>query len=133
MTTAPPRFHLAVPVDDLDSAASFYGDVLGLAKGRTTDISIDWDLHGHNFVTHLAPALDTGHQNVVDGRNVPVPHFGLILDVDEFHQVAERVREAEVPFVVEPYRRFEGQPEEVWTMFFRDPAGNALEFKAFPA
>ncbi|AXK33515.1 glyoxalase [Streptomyces armeniacus] len=128
-----PRFHLAVPVDDLAAARHFYGDVLGLEQGRSADTWVDWDLHGHQFVTHQVPdngGARRGH-NPVDGHDVPVPHFGLLLTVPEFHTLAERLRAADTPFVIEPYVRFEGQPGEQWTMFLLDPAGNALEFKAF--
>jgi extradiol dioxygenase family protein len=127
-----PRFHLAVPVDDLAAARRFYGEVLGLRQGRSSDTWVDWDLRGHQFVTHLAPArADRRHSNAVDGHDVPVPHFGLILAVPEFHKLADRLRAAGTDFVIEPYVRFEGQPGEQWTMFLHDPAGNALEFKAF--
>jgi extradiol dioxygenase family protein len=126
-----PRFHLAVPVDDLKTAQTFYGDVLGCRQGPASDISIDWDLRGHQVVTHLVASGIAENQNIVDGRNVPVPHFGLVLTVEDFHQLADRLRAVGTSFVVEPYQRYTGQPGEQWTMFFRDPAGNALEFKAF--
>ncbi|MCR3722263.1 hypothetical protein LY15_004261 [Prauserella flava] len=126
-----PRFHLAVPVDDLDLARHFYGEVLGLEQGRSSDTWIDWNLHGHQFVTHLAPGRSEGIHNPVDGHDVPVPHFGLLLTVTGFHELADRLRAAGTTFVIEPYLRFEGLPGEQWTMFLRDPAGNALEFKAF--
>ncbi|MBW3619618.1 MAG: VOC family protein [Actinobacteria bacterium] len=126
-----PRFHLAVPVDDLDAAARFYGDVLQLERGRSSESWIDWNLHGHQFVTHLAPARSERVSNPVDGHDVPVPHFGLVLTVERFQALAERLRGAGTDFVIEPYVRFEGQPGEQWTMFLLDPAGNALEFKAF--
>lgn len=126
-----PRFHLAMPVDDLQAARDFYGGVLGLAQGRSSDTWVDWNLHGHQFVTHLAPGRSTGIHNPVDGHDVPVPHFGLVLSVEDFHELAGRLRDAGTDFVIEPYVRFEGQPGEQWTMFFHDPAGNALEFKAF--
>ncbi|GAA1563737.1 MULTISPECIES: VOC family protein [Kribbella] len=131
MTLPIPRFHLAMPVDDLDAARHFYGKVLGLEQGRSSETWIDWNLHGHQFVTHLAPERAQRIHNPVDGHDVPVPHFGLILAVDEFQQFAERLRAAGTEFVIEPYVRFQGQPGEQWTMFFLDPAGNALEFKAF--
>ncbi|MFI7635663.1 VOC family protein [Nonomuraea sp. NPDC049400] len=132
MTDAPlPRFHLAMPVDDLDAARRFYGDLVGCAQGRSSDTWIDWNLHGHQFVTHLAPAPSKRVHNPVDGHDVPVPHFGLILTIPEFHELADRFREAGTAFVIEPYLRFEGLPGEQWTMFLLDPAGNALEFKAF--
>src|ERR1700712_4083178 len=126
-----PRFHLAVPVDDLDAARQFYGSVLGLTQGRSAQTWGDWDLHGHQFVTHLAPGTSIRAHNPVDGHDVPVPHFGLLLSVAEFHRLAERLRAAGTQFVTEPYLRFEGQTREQWTMFLLDPAGNALEFKAF--
>ena len=126
-----PRFHLAVPVDDLAGATSFYGDVLGCTQGRSSDSWIDWDLRGHQFVTHLVPGRSVRAANPVDGHDVPVPHFGLILTVPQFHELAERLKAADVEFVIAPYLRFEGQAGEQWTMFLLDPAGNALEFKAF--
>jgi uncharacterized protein len=126
-----PRFHLAMPVDDLEAARHFYGEVLGLAQGRSAPTWVDWNLHGHQFVTHLAPARQPRIENPVDGHDVPVPHFGLILTIPEFHDLAARMRGAGMRFVIEPYVRFEGQAGEQWTMFLLDPAGNALEFKAF--
>ncbi|MFE6158213.1 VOC family protein [Streptomyces sp. NPDC056486] len=126
-----PRFHLAVPVDDLAAARRFYGDVLGLEQGRSADTWVDWDLHGHQFVTHLAPERAQRIHNPVDGHDVPVPHFGLILTIDAFQELAERLRAADTEFVIEPYVRFAGQKGEQRTMFLLDPAGNALEFKAF--
>ena len=127
-----PRFHLAMPVDDLDAARHFYGEVLGLPQGRSSDTWVDWNLHGHQFVTHLAPGRsDAGVHNPVDGHDVPVPHFGLVLAVPAFHTLADRLGAAGTAFVIEPYVRFKGQPGEQWTMFLLDPAGNALEFKAF--
>ncbi len=126
-----PRFHLAIPVDDLAAARRFYGDVLGLAQGRSADTWIDWNLNGHQLVTHQAPAAARKIHNAVDGHDVPVPHFGVILAIPEFQALAERLRAAAIDFVIEPHVRFEGQPGEQWTMFLLDPAGNALEFKAF--
>jgi extradiol dioxygenase family protein len=126
-----PRFHLAVPVDDLGAARHFYGVVLGLERGRSSDTWVDWNMHGHQVVTHLAPARAERIHNPVDGHDVPVPHFGLILSVPEFHKLADRLRAAGTAFVIEPYVRFAGQAGEQWTMFLLDPAGNALEFKAF--
>ncbi|MEV0276415.1 VOC family protein [Streptomyces sp. NPDC050610] len=127
-----PAFHLAVPVDDLDNARTFYGDALGLREGRSGDHWIDWDLCGHQLVTHLIPGdrVPIGTSEV-DGHAVPVPHFGLLLPTEDFHALAERLRAAGAEFAVEPCRRFPGEPAEQWTMFLRDPAGNALEFKAF--
>ena len=126
-----PRFHLAIPVDDLEAARAFYGGVLGCPQGRESDAWIDWDLYGHQVVTHLAAGAGDRLSNPVDDHDVPVPHFGVLLDVDAFHDLARRLRSAEVGFVIEPYLRFEGQPGEQWTMFLRDPSGNAIEFKAF--
>jgi len=126
-----PRFHLAMPVDDLAAAREFYGQVLGLEQGRSAETWIDWNLQGHQVVTHLAPERPQAIHNPVDGHDVPVPHFGLILAVADFHKLAERLRAAEVDFVIEPCVRFEGETGEQWTMFLLDPSGNALEFKAF--
>lgn len=126
-----PRFHLAVPVDDLDAARRFYGEVLGLEQGRSDERWIDWNLFGHQFVTHLADERVGQAHNPVDGHDVPIPHFGVLLDVEVFHELAARLRDAGTDFVIEPYLRFEGEPGEQWTMFFLDPAGNALECKAF--
>ncbi|WP_199439866.1 VOC family protein [Umezawaea beigongshangensis] len=132
MSSTRPGFHLAVPVDDLASAREFYGTVLGLSEGRSADTWVDWDFYGHQFVTHLvANAPGAAARNAVDGHDVPVPHFGLLLSVAGFHDLAERLRAAGTAFVIEPYLRFAGEPGEQWTMFLLDPAGNALEFKAF--
>jgi extradiol dioxygenase family protein len=126
-----PRFHLAMPVDDLAAARHFYGGVLGLEQGRSAPTWVDWNLHGHQVVTHLAPDRMAAVHNPVDGDDVPVPHFGLILTIAEFQKLSDRLRAAGVEFVIAPHLRFAGQPGEQWTMFFLDPAGNALEFKAF--
>ncbi|GAA3438120.1 VOC family protein [Kutzneria kofuensis] len=127
-----PAFHLAIPVDDLSRARAFYGGVLGLSEGRSADHWVDWDFHGHQVVTHVVPgARNEAGRNPVDGHDVPVPHFGLVLTVDGFHALADRLRAADTTFVIEPYQRFAGEPGEQWTMFLHDPAGNALEFKAF--
>jgi extradiol dioxygenase family protein len=130
-----PRFHLAVPVDDLTAARTFYGELLGCPQGREDDTWIDWDLYGHQLVTHLVAGSPWGSStattNPVDDHDVPVPHFGVLLEVEDFHALAARLRNAGTAFVIEPYLRFAGQPGEQWTMFLHDPAGNALEFKAF--
>lgn len=127
-----PRFHLAVPVDDLGAARAFYGDVLGLAEGRSDERWIDWNLFGHQFVTHLVDERPgPADHNAVDGHAVPVPHFGVLLAPEQFHALAQRLQDAGTDFVIEPYLRFAGQPGEQWTMFFTDPAGNAIECKAF--
>ena len=125
------RFHLAIPVDDLDAASHFYGEVLGCPQGRSADTWIDWNLYGHQLVTHIHEGAGVATRNPVDGHDVPVPHFGVLLDVASFHELATRLTDAGRAFVIEPYLRFEGLPGEQWTMFLLDPAGNALEFKAF--
>ena len=127
-----PRFHLAIPVDDLDAARRFYGEILGCPQGRESDEWVDWDLYGHQLVTHVAaPRGGERPTNEVDGHAVPVPHFGVLLEVDAFHELAARLTAVGITFVIEPYLRFAGQAGEQWTMFLQDPAGNALEFKAF--
>lgn len=130
MTIQP--FHLAIPVDNLENARAFYGDILGCEQGRCSDHWIDWNFFGHQLVTHVAPdrVLPPAH-NAVDGHSVPVPHFGVVLTMDSWQALADRVEEAGVAFVIEPYIRFKGQPGEQATMFFYDKSGNALEFKAF--
>lgn len=126
-------FHLAFPVNDLAAARHFYGAVLGCAEGRSSDAWIDFDLFGHQIVAHLNPlGTATGKiQNSVDSHDVPVPHFGVVLDMEQWNNLAERLKESGLKFVIEPYVRFKGQVGEQATMFFLDPAGNALEFKAF--
>jgi len=127
-------FHIAFPVRDLAAARRFYGTVLGCPEGRSSDSWIDFDLYGHQIVAHLkaAPAQeDATHQNPVDGHDVPVPHFGVVLEMADWEALAERLRAAGTRFVIEPYVRFKGQVGEQATMFFLDPSGNALEFKAF--
>lgn len=127
-----PRFHLAIPVDDLAAARAFYGDLLECPEGRSADTWVDFDLHGHQLVAHLAPArTGAATSNPVDGDDVPVPHFGLILEPADWDRLADRLRRAGVGFVIEPHVRFAGQAGEQRTMFLHDPAGNALEFKAF--
>lgn len=129
-TLAP--FHLAFPVHDLAAARQFYGGLLGCAEGRSSDEWIDFDFFGHQIVAHLAPPKAAGdHHNEVDGHHVPVPHFGVVLEWAQFHAFAQRLREQGVRFVIEPYVRFAGLVGEQATMFFYDPSGNALEFKAF--
>jgi extradiol dioxygenase family protein len=128
----PPPFHLAFPVDDLAAARQFYGDVLGCPEGRSSERWIDFDLMGHQIVAHLVPAGTRAEAptNAVDGDDVPVPHFGLVLDMAAWRALADRLEAAGTRFVIEPTIRFAGQPGEQATMFLRDPAGNALEFKA---
>ena len=126
-----PPFHLAFPVDDLAAARRFYGELLGCPEGRSADHWVDFDLHGHQIVAHLAPeAVALRASNRVDGEDVPVPHFGLVLPMDDWKALAVRLGDAGVAFVIAPTVRFEGQPGEQATMFLLDPAGNALEFKA---
>jgi extradiol dioxygenase family protein len=126
-----PPFHLAFPVDDLDTARAFYGGLLGCREGRSADHWVDFDLHGHQIVAHLAPdAVRSRATNPVDGDHVPVPHFGLVLGMDEWKALAARLEAAGTEFVIAPTVRFEGEPGEQATMFLLDPAGNAMEFKA---
>jgi extradiol dioxygenase family protein len=125
-----PPFHLAFPVDDLARARAFYGGVLGCREGRSSETWIDFDFFGHQIVAHLAPG-HAPHRNPVDGHEVPVPHFGVVLDLERFAALADRLRAAGVKFEIEPHTRFVGQPGEQATMFFFDPAGNAIELKAF--
>ena len=128
-------FHIAFPVDDLAAARHFYGTLLNCPEGRSSDHWIDFNLYGHQIVAHLKPSAAPHNRNTgsnpVDGKEVPVPHFGVVLSPSDWKQLADRVRAANIPFVIEPYTRFAGQIGEQSTMFFLDPAGNALEFKAF--
>jgi hypothetical protein len=127
-------FHIAFPVDDLAAARHFYGQILGCSEGRSSDQWIDFDLFGHQIVAHQTAdpgrLAKQGH-NPVDGHDVPVPHFGVVLDMEQWQKLADRLTAADVGFVIEPHIRFKGQVGEQATMFFLDPAGNALEFKAF--
>lgn len=127
-----PRFHLAFPVRDLDEARAFYGELLGCPEGRSSADWVDFDFFGHQIVAHLSPN-DSGHKahNSVDGEDVPVRHFGVILSMDEWNTLAEKLRHAHVDFVIEPGVRFRGAVGEQATFFITDPSGNALEFKAF--
>ena len=126
-------FHIAFPVDDLAAARHFYGIVLGCQEGRSSDTWIDFDLFGHQIVAHRVEGATRSRagENPVDGHEVPVPHFGVVLKPAAWDALAERLRGHGVKFVIEPYTRFKGGPGEQSTMFFLDPAGNALEFKAF--
>ncbi len=125
-----PPFHLAFPVHDLAAARAFYGGLLGCPEGRSSEQWIDFDFFGHQIVAHLAEGSAPRHHNPVDGHDVPVPHFGAVLDMDRWRDLADRLRAAGTAFVIEPTVRFEGQPGEQATMFFLDPSGNAIEFKA---
>jgi hypothetical protein len=132
MTSSLQPFHLAIPVNDLAAARNFYGGLLGCPEGRSSDQWIDFDLFGHQLVVHLAPLpARPRHTNEVDGHDVPVPHFGVILGWDHWHAFAALLKSKGVKFGIEPHVRFRGQPGEQATLFFQDPAGNALEFKAF--
>lgn len=127
-------FHIAFPVDDLEAAREFYGGILGCREGRSSDIWIDFNLFGHQIVAHYQAAdakQDLNQSNPVDGHDVPVPHFGVILPWDTWQDLADRLTASGLEFVIEPYVRFAGEVGEQATMFFRDPSGNALEFKAF--
>ena len=127
-------FHIAFPVDDLQAARKFYGTVLGCPEGRSSDKWIDFNLFGHQIVAHRVEHPDNAVRrggNPVNGHDVPVPHFGVVLPPAEWQALAKRVKNAGVAFVIEPHTRFAGQPGEQSTMFFLDPAGNALEFKSF--
>ncbi|HEY0411646.1 MAG TPA: VOC family protein [Allosphingosinicella sp.] len=130
MTSLPP-FHLAFPVHDLEAARAFYGGLLGCREGRSAAEWIDFDFYGHQIVAHLDPTMPARrHHNPVDGHDVPVPHFGAVLDIAAWEALAARLRDAGTDFVIEPAVRFRGQPGEQATMFFLDPSGNAIEIKA---
>jgi uncharacterized protein len=130
--TARPRFHLAFPVSDLAEARSFYGQLLGCKEGRSAPEWVDFDFFGHQIVAHLSTA-ETGHKahNFVDGDAVPVRHFGVILTMPEWQELAEKLEKSGIAFVIQPEVRFQGLPGEQATFFITDPSGNALEFKAF--
>ncbi|MCA1769458.1 MAG: VOC family protein [Halomonas sp.] len=127
-------FHLAIPVHDLSSARAFYNEVFGLEEGRSSDQWVDFNFFGHQLVIHEHPKMpyqEQANTNAVDGHDVPVPHFGVVLSWDEWEALAERLKARGTAFVIEPYVRFKGQVGEQATMFLLDPCGNALEFKAF--
>lgn len=126
-----PRFHLAFPVTDIEATRRFYTEMLGCSVGREAERWIDLDFHGHQISAHLVDDLDQAARNPVDGKSVPTRHFGLILEWSEWEKLAERLREAAVDFLIEPYVRFEGEVGEQGTFFVIDPSGNALEFKTF--
>jgi extradiol dioxygenase family protein len=127
MTLGP--FHLAFHVDDLDAARRFYGGVLGCREGRSTATWVDFDFFGHQLSLHLGRPFETGDTGQVGERLVPMPHVGVVLELPQWQALTERLRAAGTRFVLEPGVRFEGQPGEQWTMFFRDPAGNPIEVK----
>jgi extradiol dioxygenase family protein len=129
-------FHIAVQVRDIPEARRFYNEILGCTEGRSSDHWVDFNLYGHQFVCHLNPALGpsgriTSHYNPVDGHGVPVPHCGVVLEMQDWTRLSERLKQQRINFVIEPYVRFKGEPGEQATLFFLDPSGNALEFKAF--
>ncbi|MGI4794097.1 MAG: VOC family protein [Janthinobacterium lividum] len=127
-------FHIAFPVDDIAAARAFYGEVMGCPEGRSADTWVDFDLFGHQIVAHHKPRADQDalpHHNLVDGHDVPVPHFGVVLHMEQWESLAGRFRDAGLQFIIEPHIRFKGEVGEQATMFLLDPSGNALEFKAF--
>lgn len=125
-------FHLAIPVNDLETNRKFYRDTLGCIEGRSSDHWVDLDFFGHQLVLHVQePQHFSGKGNPVDGKEVPIPHFGVVLEWDRFQQFSAELKSKNIDFVIEPYIRFQGKTGEQATMFFKDPSGNALEFKAF--
>ena len=124
-------FHLAFPVDNLDKIREFYTAILGCKEGRSSDSWIDFDMYGHQVVAHLVDELATVQTNPVDGDNVPASHFGVILEMNDWNELAKRLTESGIKFIIEPHIRFKGEPGEQATMFFLDSCGNALEFKSF--
>ncbi len=126
-------FHVAIPVHDVELARAFYRDVIGCPEGRSDEKWVDFNLYGHQFVIHYKPKdpHQETHTNDVDGHNVPVPHYGVVLEWNDWEELAVKLKEHKVKFLIEPYIRYEGLPGEQATMFFLDPCGNALEFKAF--
>ncbi len=125
-------FHLAFPIRNIEETRIFYGELLGCAIGRSTDKWIDFNFFGHQLSAHVRPdELAQAGANQVDGKDVPVRHFGAILPWEEWHQLAEKLRQSNIQFIIEPYIRFKGEVGEQATMFFLDPSGNALEFKSF--
>lgn len=127
-----PPFHIAFPVDDLAAARSFYKELLGCAEGRSSEEWVDFNFRGHQIVAHLAPEeVAVAKTGEVDGHSVPVRHAGIVMDMDDWQETSKRLTDAGIKFVIEPYIRFAGEPGEQATMFFNDPAGNAIELKAF--
>jgi len=125
-------FHLAVPVKEIKETRAFYRDIIGCSEGRSSDHWVDFNFYGHQLVIHMNQNHEaSGSSNPVDGHDVPVPHFGVVLDWDDWQVLSKRLKAQNIPFIIEPYIRFEGMPGEQATMFFKDPSGNALEFKAF--
>lgn len=126
-------FHLAIPVDDIPTNRKFYREVLGCTEGRSSENWVDFNFFGHQLVIHhkAKPKVEQSDTNPVDEKEVPIPHFGLVLDLKTFEYISERIKEHNINFIIEPYIRFEGEVGEQATLFIRDPAGNAIEFKAF--
>ena len=124
-------FHLAIPVDNLEICRAFYRETLGCEEGRSSDYWVDFNFFGHQLVLHYKENISEEMANPVDGKDVPIPHFGVVLDMESFGKLSEKLKKRNISFVIEPYIRFEGQTGEQATMFFKDPSGNALEFKAF--
>ncbi|MEO9482563.1 MAG: VOC family protein [Ekhidna sp.] len=124
-------FHLAVPVKDLEKTRVFYREVMGFEEGRSSNSWVDFNFYGHQFVIHKVDQVDDAEVNPVDGKSVPVPHFGVVLEWTDWEALAKKLTGSKISFIIEPYIRFEGQVGEQATMFFKDPSGNALEFKAF--
>ena len=124
-------FHLAFPVDNLEKTRKFYTEILGCKEGRSSDRWIDFDMYGHQVVAHLTDKLDGVQTNPVDGDDVPASHFGVILEMKQWNHLSEKLKGFGIKFIIEPHIRFKGEPGEQATMFFLDPCGNALEFKAF--
>ena len=124
-------FHLAFPVDNLEKTREFYTETLGCSEGRSSDRWIDFDMYGHQVVAHLIDKVENVQTNPVDGDDVPASHFGVILELDDWEALADRLKKIDMNFIIEPHIRFKGEAGEQATMFFLDPCGNALEFKAF--
>ena len=125
-------FHLAIPVNDLEKSRNFYKNILGFEEGRSSDHWVDFNFFGHQLVIHYKEKeSDDTKTNPVDGKDVPIPHFGVILEWSDFQDFSKKLKEKKINFIIEPYIRFEGLPGEQATMFFKDPCGNALEFKSF--
>ncbi len=131
MTSTLSPFHLAIPVDDLEICRNFYVDILGCPTGRTSENWVDLNFFGHQVVLHKTNSTKSSSHNPVDGHEVPVPHFGVVLEWNAWHKLADKLKAAGVKFQIEPYLRFKGEVGEQATMFFYDPSGNAIEFKAF--
>ncbi|MFT4697056.1 MAG: extradiol dioxygenase family protein [Flavobacteriaceae bacterium] len=125
-------FHLAIPVNNLEVSREFYRDILGCEEGRSSDIWVDFNFFGHQLVIHYKEEINKEvKSNPVDGKEVPIPHFGVVLSMDEFIQLSKKLKNKNINFIIDPYIRFQGETGEQATMFFYDPSGNALEFKAF--